>query len=113
MHPPIRTGRALAAAAAALLLAGCPGGGDEHAPREARRDTANTSWEDGLSASQVQDKARALSPEEAEAAGLAVDTTIHLELPQESDTVFLTRPPQPTPPPVETPPAETVPPARP
>jgi hypothetical protein len=70
--------RAAVFAACALLAAGCNrGGGGEAGP--AKMDTTNTQWEDGLSAEQVQDSARALSPEEAARMGLAVDTSIHLE----------------------------------
>jgi hypothetical protein len=65
-------------AACACLAAGCKRGGGGEAGA-AKMDTTNTQWEDGLSAEQVQDSARALSPEEAARMGLAVDTSIHLE----------------------------------
>jgi hypothetical protein len=73
-------------AACALAAAGCKrGGGDSAGP--AKIDTTNAQWEDGLSAEQVQDSARALSPEEAARMGLAVDTSIHLEQLDTRDTV--------------------------
>jgi hypothetical protein len=84
---------------AVALLAACGRGGDDDAGA-ARMDTANASWEDGLSAQQVETEARALSPEEAEAQGLTVDTTIHLEVRAEDDTLVLPRDGAPTPPPV-------------
>lgn len=102
--------RRLAAAAAAVLLVGACGddGGDAPLPA-ARRDTANPDWEDGLSAEQIEAKARALSPAEAAAQGLVVDTTIHLETPlEEGDTTFLPLGDQPTPPPVDPADADTV-----
>ena len=73
-------------AACACAGAGCSrGGGDSAGP--AKMDTTNTQWEDGLSTKQVQDSARALSPEEAAQMGLAVDTTIHLEQLDQRDTL--------------------------
>jgi hypothetical protein len=86
------------AAFACLLLAACPGG--DRGEAATRMDTANARWEDGLSTEQVESEARALSPEEAEAAGLTVDTTIHLEVPDAEDTLYLPRANEPTPPPV-------------
>ena len=74
-------------AACGLAAAGCGRGGDEAAGGPARMDTTNAQWEDGLSAEQVQDSARALSPEEAARMGLAVDTTIHLEQLDARDTL--------------------------
>jgi hypothetical protein len=98
--PPIPFGRLAAPLLVAVpLLAACGRGGDGEAGA-ARMDTANASWEDGLSAQQVEIEARALSPEEAEAQGLAVDTTIHLEVRAEDDTLVLPRDGAPTPPPV-------------
>lgn len=91
--------RSAAAAAACLLLVACGRGEREEAA--VRMDTANAQWEDGLSSQQVESEARALSPEEAEAAGLTVDTTIHLEVPTEQDTLYLPRSNEPTPPPVD------------
>jgi hypothetical protein len=84
-------------AACTLAAAGCKrGAGDAAGP--AKMDTTNTQWEDGLSTKQVQDSARALSPEEAAQMGLSVDTSIHLEQLDQRDTL-----PgggaQPTPPP--------------
>lgn len=72
--------------AACLALAACPGrgGGGDGA---VKMDTANTQWEDGMSAEQVQTEARALSPEEAARMGIAVDTSIHLEQLDQRDTL--------------------------
>jgi hypothetical protein len=81
------------------LLAACPA--EREGTEAARMDTTSPSWEDGLSAQQVESEARALSPEEAEAQGLTVDTTIHLELPRDQDTVLLPRGNEPTPAPVD------------
>ena len=73
-------------AACACAAAGCRRGeGDAAGP--AKMDTTNARWEDGLSAEQVQDSARALSPEEAAQMGLAVDTSIHLEQLDSRDTL--------------------------
>lgn len=78
--------RAAVFAACAFAAGGCKRGGSDPAGA-ARMDTTNTQWEDGLSAEQVQDSARALSPEEAARMGLAVDTTIHLEQLDQRDTL--------------------------
>jgi hypothetical protein len=84
-------------AACACAAAGCNRGeGGTAGP--AKMDTTNARWEDGLSAEQVQDSARALSPEEAARMGLAVDTSIHLEQLESRDTVAGGGA-QPTPPP--------------
>jgi hypothetical protein len=64
--------------AACLSLAACPGRGAQ-SEGAVKMDTANTQWEDGMSAEQVQSEAKALSPEEAARMGIAVDTSIHLE----------------------------------
>lgn len=74
-------------AACALLAAGCDPDGNDAASGPAKMDTTNAQWEDGLSAEQVQDSARALSPEEAARMGLSVDTTIHLEQLDARDTL--------------------------
>jgi hypothetical protein len=72
--------------AACLVLAACPGrGGGEGGA--VKMDTANTQWEDGMSAQQVETEARALSPEEAARMGIVVDTSIHLEQLDSRDTV--------------------------
>ena len=101
--------RPLAALAACLLLAACPGRGEDEEARRVRMDTANGNWEDGLSADQVESEARALSPEEAEAQGLTVDTTIHLEVPDARDTFFIPRANTPTPAPDPPGGADTIP----
>jgi hypothetical protein len=44
-----------------------------------RVDTANTTPMDGVSDEQLKRQAQALTPEEAAARGVAVDTTIHVE----------------------------------
>ena len=72
--------------ACACVAAGCKrGGGSTAGP--AQIDTANTEWEDGMSAQQVQTEAEAMSPEQAAQAGLSVDTTIHLEQLDPRDTL--------------------------
>ena len=78
--------RLAALAACACLLAGCKRGrADTAGP--AQIDTANTEWEDGMSAEQVQTEAQAMSPEQAAQAGISVDTTIHLEQLDARDTL--------------------------
>jgi hypothetical protein len=89
------------AVAACLLLAACRGG-DGGDTTVVRSDTGEARWEEGLSAQEVEAEARALSPEEAEAQGLVVDTTIHLEVRDADDTVFVPRANEPTPAPVPT-----------
>lgn len=74
-------------AACAGAGAGCNRGETDAAAGPARMDTTNAQWEDGLSTQQVQDSARALSPEEAAQMGLSVDTTIHLEQLDGRDTL--------------------------
>lgn len=92
------TARRLAVfAVCALAAAGCKRG-ERDAAGPAKMDTTNANWEDGLSAEQVQDSARALSPEEAAQMGLSVDTSIHLEQLDSRDTMGGGRA-QPTPPP--------------
>jgi hypothetical protein len=73
-------------AVCAFAAAGCKRG-ERDTAGPARMDTTNAQWEDGLSSQQVQDSARALSPEEAAQMGLAVDTTIHLEQLDGRDTL--------------------------
>ena len=79
--------RLLAVLCAACLLTACPGDRDGEPARRVQIDTTNDDWEDGLSAEQVQREAEALSPEQAARAGLAVDTSIHLEQLDPRDTV--------------------------
>ena len=81
------TMRLLAVAAAACVLAACPGDGDGNGARAVQIDTTNDEWEDGLSAEQVEAEAAAMSPEEAARAGLSVDTSIHLEELGARDTI--------------------------
>jgi hypothetical protein len=100
MQMPMIVRRLSVFAACAVLVAGCRRGDGEGAAGPARIDTTNAQWEDGLSAEQVQDSARALSPEEAARMGLAVDTTIHLEQLESRDTARGGSA-QPTPPPSE------------
>jgi hypothetical protein len=52
-------------------------------------DTANKDWTDGLSNTQVQEQAREMTPEQAAAAGMAVDTSIHMENLGNSDSAFI------------------------
>lgn len=84
--------------AACLALAACPGRGDGERGA-VKMDTANTQWEDGMSAQQVETEARALSPEEAARMGIVVDTSIHLEQLDSRDTITGATP---TPPPATT-----------
>ncbi|WP_420125829.1 hypothetical protein [Longimicrobium sp.] len=72
--------------AACLVLAACPGRGGGGERGAVKMDTANTQWEDGMSAQQVETEAKALSPEEAARMGIIVDTTIHLEQLDSRDT---------------------------
>ncbi len=72
--------------AACLALGACRGGGGGEAGA-VKMDTANTQWEDGMSAQQVESEAKALSPEEAAKMGIAVDTSIHLEQLDSRDTL--------------------------
>ena len=73
--------------AACLVLAACSGRGSDGERGAVKMDTANTQWEDGMSAEQVQTEAKALSPEEAARMGIVVDTTIHLEQLDSRDTI--------------------------
>jgi len=73
--------------AACLVLAACPGRGGGGERGTVKMDTANTQWEDGMSAQQVETEAKALSPEEAARMGIVVDTSIHLEQLDGRDTV--------------------------
>lgn len=71
---------------AVLLLGACRGRGGDGGGA-VKMDTANTQWEDGMSAEQVQSEAKALSPEEAARMGIAMDTSIHLEQLDSRDTL--------------------------
>jgi PBP1b-binding outer membrane lipoprotein LpoB len=64
--------------ATALLAAGCGEGGDEGAAAAVDVDTTNKDHADGLSTSQVQAEARAMTPQEAADSGM-IDAGIHLE----------------------------------
>lgn len=97
MQMSMRARRLAVFAVCACAAAGCKRG-ERPAAGPAKMDTTNANWEDGLSAEQVQDSARALSPEEAAQMGLAVDTTIHLEQLDPRDTMGGGGA-QPTPPP--------------
>jgi hypothetical protein len=67
--------------ALAAVLAGCrkddEGGASNLGPVHV--DTANNTPMDGVSDEQLKSQAQALTPEEAAARGVAVDTTIHVE----------------------------------
>ena len=84
--------------AACLVLAACPGRGGDGERGAVKMDTANTQWEDGMSAQQVETEAKALSPEEAARMGIVVDTSIHLEQLDSRDTAAAAGA-APTPPP--------------
>ena len=94
--------------AACLALAACPGRGADGERGAVKMDTANTQWEDGMSAQQVETEAKALSPEEAARMGIVVDTSIHLEQLDSRDTLAGA---QPTAPPATA--ADSVPPGTP
>lgn len=67
--------------ALAAVLAGC-GRGDEGGASSlgsVKVDTANDAPLDGVSDEQLKRQAQALTPEEAAARGVAVDTSIHVE----------------------------------
>jgi hypothetical protein len=86
MPMPILRRLAAVAVLPAVLLGACRGGGGG-GDGAVKMDTANTQWEDGMSAEQVQTEAKALSPEEAARMGIAVDTSIHLEQLDSRDTL--------------------------
>ena len=67
--------------AAAVLAAGCKKGDEGGASSlgPVHVDTANDAPLDGVSDEQLKRQAQALTPEEAAARGVAVDTTIHVE----------------------------------
>lgn len=73
---------------AAVALGGCNKGEDEGASNlgPVKVDTANAQPLDGMSDSQLKQQAQALTPEQAAAAGVAVDTTIHVENLSSSDS---------------------------
>lgn len=66
---------------AAVALAGCKkddqGNAGDLGP--VKVDTANNQPLDGVSDTQLKEQARALTPEQAAAQGVAVDTSIHVE----------------------------------
>jgi hypothetical protein len=67
---------------AAVVAAGCGKGDDEGGASSlgpVNVDTANNTPMDGVSDEQLKQQAQALTPEEAAARGVAVDTTIHVE----------------------------------
>jgi len=65
----------------AAVLAGCKKGDEGGASSlgPVHVDTANNAPMDGVSDEQLKSQAQALTPEEAAARGVAVDTTIHVE----------------------------------
>jgi hypothetical protein len=67
--------------ALAAVLAGCKKGDEGGASNlgPVHVDTANNTPMDGVSDEQLKSQAQALTPEEAAARGVAVDTTIHVE----------------------------------
>jgi hypothetical protein len=66
---------------AAAALAGCKKADEGNATDlgSVKVDTANNQTMDGVSDSQLKSQAQALTPEQAAAAGVAVDSTIHVE----------------------------------
>jgi hypothetical protein len=77
--------RIIRLSAVVVLAAGCRGGSERDAPA-AQVDTTNADDLDGMSSQQVEAKAEALTPEQAAARGIAVDTTIHLGSPVSEDS---------------------------
>lgn len=73
---------------AAVALAGCSKSDDEATGNlgGVQVDTANNLPLDGVSDGQLKEQAQALTPEQAAAAGVAVDTTIHIENLSSSDS---------------------------
>lgn len=75
---------------AAVALAGCQKNQEETGASNlgpVHVDTSNNTPLDGMSDAQLKQQAQALTPEQAAAAGVAVDTTIHVEnLGDSSDT---------------------------
>jgi hypothetical protein len=70
------------AALGALLMAAVAACGNRDEAQSApavRVDTTNADALDGLSSQQVEAKAEALTPEQAAARGIAVDSSIHVE----------------------------------
>jgi len=65
----------------AAVLAGCNKGDEGGATNlgPVHVDTANNTPMDGVSDDQLKAQAQALTPEEAAARGVAIDTTIHVE----------------------------------
>ena len=73
---------------AAVALGGCSKGDDEGASNlgPVKVDTANDQPLDGVSDDQLKQQAQALTPEQAAAAGVAVDSSIHVENLSSSDS---------------------------
>jgi hypothetical protein len=76
------------AAGAALLLAaaGCGRGDEVQGTPAAQVDTTNSDALDGMSSREVESQAEALTPEQAAARGIAVDSSIHVENLSSSDS---------------------------
>jgi len=72
---------AMCGVALAAMLVGCKQGDEGGASSlgPVNVDTANNTPMDGMSDEQLKRQAQALTPEQAAAAGMAVDTTIHVE----------------------------------
>jgi hypothetical protein len=66
---------------AAVALAGCKKNNEGNASDlgPVKVDTANNQPMDGVSDTQLKEQARALTPEQAAAQGVAVDSSIHVE----------------------------------
>lgn len=74
---------------AAVALAGCKKANESNASDlgAVKVDTANNQPMDGVSDTQLKSQAQALTPEQAAAAGVAVDSTIHVENLGSPDTI--------------------------
>ena len=83
----VRAAGCALALAAALAACGRDDAGGASSLGSVRVDTANAAPMDGVSDEQLKRQAQALTPEEAAARGVAVDTTSHVENLGDSDSV--------------------------
>lgn len=94
----VLTSALLAGALATIPLAACDGGpGGGGRPAAEGIDTTRDEAMDGLSPEELQERAQAMPPEQAEALGI-VDSTIHIPDPTLADT-FVSPPGPPLQPP--------------
>jgi hypothetical protein len=69
-----------------LLCAACQHKQAEEKPAEAQMDTTDTDVDNGVSSRQLEESAKPMTPEQAAAAGVEVDTTIRPDAPEVSDS---------------------------